>query len=241
MVKSTKLGISVLVAAPFLSVVVAGGAQASTEVCNWKTARDAANRGDYTAMCDCTQVTPSFLKRLQTRSDFATTLRNTSAQCPGLAALLTDQPTASIGFASNRGVDRSSDQIAQANLGGGNDGPGNGGGSDGPGNGGGSDGPGGGGGNDGPGDGGGSDGPGGGGGNDGSGDGGGSDGPGDGGGNDGPGDGEGNDGPGKGGGKGGDGKGGGKGGHGGGKGGDGKGGGKGGHGDGKGKGKGGKR
>ncbi|MDA7965002.1 hypothetical protein [Ruegeria sp.] len=235
--KLTKHGLGAVVAVPVMGLMAASSAAAASETCNWRTARDLANAGYYTALCDCTQVTPSFLERLQQRSDFETTLQVTGAQCPGLAALLTDLPTASIGE-TNRGEDRSSDRAQADGPGnGGNDGPGDGGGNDGPGNGGGNDGPGDGGGNDGPGDGGGNDGPGDGGGNDGPGDGGGSDGPGKGGG-------KGKDGPGKGGGKGkdGPGKGGGKGGHGGGKGhdGPGKGGGKGNDGSGKGGGKGGK-
>ena len=217
MQKSKRVVMAAWVAAPIFGVLAAGSAAAAPEVCNWKTARDAANSGDYTTMCDCTHVTPSFLQRLQNRSDFSTTLQNTGAMCPGLASLLTDVPTASIGTAagSSRGEDRGSDQFAQVSPAdpgdNGSSGPGNGGGNPGDG---GNDGPGNGGG-DGPGDGG-----------DGPGDGG--DGPGDGGGGNGPG--KGGDGPGKGGGKGGDGpgKGRGKGGHGGGKGGDGKGGGKGG-------------
>ncbi|MES0824119.1 hypothetical protein [Ruegeria sp. SCP11] len=126
--KSLKLGIPALVAAPLLTVMAASNAAAAPEVCNWKTARDAANRGDYQAMCDCQQVTPSFLERLQSRSDFATTLRNTSAQCPGLAALLTDQPTGSIGASGNAGENRGGEQSAGlgSNTGGGGGNPGGG-------------------------------------------------------------------------------------------------------------------
>lgn len=208
MSKSTKQKLGALTAVPFMGILMVGSAAAAPETCNWKTARDYANAGDYAALCDCAQVTPSFLERLQSRSDFETTLTVTGAQCPGLAALLTDLPTASISnAASTLGEDRSSDrnapgagQVADAGSGGGSAGPGGGGGNDGPGDSGGNDGPGDGGGNDGPGDG------------------GGSDGPGDGGGK--PGEGK----PGKGGGKGGDGPG------------KGKGGGKGGDGPGKGKG-----
>ncbi|KUJ82048.1 hypothetical protein [Ruegeria profundi] len=151
MFKSSKVRVPALIAAPFLTVIAAGTVAAAPEVCNWKTARDAANRGDYRALCECQQVTPSFLERLQTRSDFATTLQNTSAQCPGLSALLTDLPTASITASGNLGESRGGEEFASSGVDNGGDsdggtGPGNGGGS-GPGNGGGSD----------PGDGGGSD------------------------------------------------------------------------------------
>ena len=142
--------LSALVAAPFMGVFLAGSASAAPEVCNWRTARDLANAGDYTALCECAQVTPSFLERLQKRSDFETTLQVTGAQCPGLAELLTDLPTASTST-SFRGEDRDSDPSQPDNPGGtggggdngqddgnngpddGNNGPDDGGGDDGPG------------------------------------------------------------------------------------------------------------
>ncbi|WP_211198541.1 hypothetical protein, partial [Ruegeria haliotis] len=177
MLTSTKQNLGAIVAVPFFGIVMISSAAADPGTCNWKTARNLANSGDYAALCDCAQVTPSFLERLQKRSDFETTLSVTSAQCPGLAALLTDLPTASLSNAADRrGEDRSSDpggtSVADngGNAGGpGNDGgnPGNGGGGDGGGNGGGGDGGGNGGGGDGGGNGGGGDGGGNGGGGDG--------------------------------------------------------------------------
>jgi hypothetical protein len=147
MLKSTKQKLGALAIAPFVGVFMVGSAAAAPETCNWKTARDLANAGDYAGLCDCAQVTPSFLERLQRRSDFETTLSVTGAQCPGLATLLTDLPTASVQVASNRGEDRSSNGPGNVGGGGpagdggpgGDDGPGDGG--DGPGDGGG-DGPG---------------------------------------------------------------------------------------------------
>ncbi|WP_196223457.1 hypothetical protein, partial [Roseibium sp. RKSG952] len=173
--KSTRAGMAALVAAPFLGLTAAGSAMAQPEVCDARTARIAANAGDYAAMCECTHVTPSFLKRLQKRSDFETTLLNTGQMCPGLAGLLSDLPTASINspssfegretdfaeFGSSTEFDSGSDNNGgNPGNGGSSDAPGGGGGNDNPGNGGGNDGPGNGGGNDGPGDGGGNDGPG---------------------------------------------------------------------------------
>ena len=105
-IMSNKVG--ALVAAPFMGAFLAGSAAAAPEVCNWRTARDLANAGDYTALCECTQITPSFMERLQMRSDFETTLQVTVAQCPGLAELLIDLPSASISTAV-RGEDRNSD------------------------------------------------------------------------------------------------------------------------------------
>ncbi len=232
MLKSPKKKLGALAIAPFVGVFMVESAAAAPETCNWKTARDLANAGDYAGLCDCAQVTPSFLERLQRRADFETTLSVTGAQCPGLATLLTDLPTASVQATSNQGEDRSSDSPGNVGGGGpagdggpgGNDGPGDGGdgpgnGGDGLGNGGGGDGPGNGGNggnNGGPGNGNGNGGnPGNGGGNNGgsgpgTGNGGGNNGQGGGSGNGGGGNGNGGDGE-EGGGKGGDGKGGGKG------------------------------
>lgn len=110
MVKSTKQMLGAVIAVPVFGMVMIGSAAAAPETCNWKTARNLANAGDYAGLCDCVQVTPSFLNRLQKRSDFEATLSVTGAQCPGLAALLTDLPTASLsGSAENRGESRGSE------------------------------------------------------------------------------------------------------------------------------------
>ncbi|WP_217352140.1 hypothetical protein [Ruegeria sp. HKCCA5763] len=206
MVTSKKQALGAVFVAPVLGLVMISSASAAPEVCTGKTARSLANAGDYAGLCDCVQVTPSFLERLQRRSDFETTLQVVGSQCPGLASLLTDLPTASLsGLSNNRGESRGSEPLGEAfadaanpgSPGGGNGG--NGGGGDG-GNGGGGDGGNGGGGNGGNGgggDGGGGNGGGGDGGNGGGGDGGnggGGDGGNGGGGNGGPGNGNGNNG-----------------------------------------------
>ncbi|WP_171233997.1 hypothetical protein [Ruegeria sp. HKCCA6837] len=146
MVTSKKQALGAVFVAPVLGLVMIGSASAAPEVCTGKTARSLANAGDYAGLCDCVQVTPSFLERLQRRSDIETTLQVVGAQCPGLASLLTDLPTASLsGLSNNRGESRGSEPLGEAfadaanpgSPGGGNGG--NGGGGDG-GNGGGGDG-----------------------------------------------------------------------------------------------------
>ncbi|WP_029621981.1 hypothetical protein [Ruegeria conchae] len=97
-----------LVAAPFIGVMSSSAAVAEAQVCTVNTARSAANSGDYGSLCDCSHVTPGFIKHLQKRSDLPDILQNTSALCPGLTNLLVDLPTASITGAST-GEDRSSD------------------------------------------------------------------------------------------------------------------------------------
>ena len=69
-----KSTVSALVASPFIGAIFVTSSFAAADVCNARTARIAANAGDYQTLCDCTHVTPSFLKRLQTRSDFESTL-----------------------------------------------------------------------------------------------------------------------------------------------------------------------
>lgn len=80
---------------PFLSLSAAQTAIAQEQICSRSTAREAASAQDYQTLCDCGVVTRGFLNVLQQRSDFADTLQNTSALCPGLASLLSDLPTAS--------------------------------------------------------------------------------------------------------------------------------------------------
>ncbi|RBW60118.1 hypothetical protein, partial [Ruegeria sp. A3M17] len=107
-----KSSVSLLVVSPFVGALMVTTAHAAPEVCNGRTARIAANAGDYQTLCDCKQVTPSFLERLQRRSDFESTLAVTGQQCPGLAALLTDFSTASIGAVVARGgEDSDNDQV----------------------------------------------------------------------------------------------------------------------------------
>ncbi|WP_170476637.1 hypothetical protein [Ruegeria arenilitoris] len=92
------------IAAPALGAMMLGSAEAAQDVCDWRTARNIASSGNYAALCDCTHVTPSFIKRLQNRADFSDTLQATSAQCPGLTELLTDLPTANLTNAQAAGT-----------------------------------------------------------------------------------------------------------------------------------------
>ncbi len=105
---NTRVGLAALVAAPFIGVMATGAAIAEPQTCTVNTARVAANEGDFDTLCSCSQVTRGFVSHLQNRSDFASILQNTSAQCPGLTQLLSDLPTASISN-TNAGEDRSSD------------------------------------------------------------------------------------------------------------------------------------
>ncbi len=105
---NTRVGLAALVAAPFIGVMATGAAIAEPQTCTVNTARVAANEGDFDTLCGCSHVTRGFVSHLQTRSDFASILQNTSAQCPGLTQLLSDLPTASISN-TNAGEDRSSD------------------------------------------------------------------------------------------------------------------------------------
>ncbi len=106
--KSMKTGMVALLAAPFIGVMSSSASVAEAQVCTVNTARSAANSGDYGTLCDCSHVTPGFVKHLQNRSDLPDILQNTSALCPGLTNLLVDLPTASVTGAST-GEDRSSD------------------------------------------------------------------------------------------------------------------------------------
>ncbi len=105
---NTRVGLAALVAAPFIGVMATGAAIAEPQTCTVNTARVAANEGDFDTLCGCSQVTRGFVSHLQKRSDFASILQNTSAQCPGLAQLLSDLPTASISN-TNAGEERSRD------------------------------------------------------------------------------------------------------------------------------------
>lgn len=95
-----KRGLVALVSAPILGLMAASAAMAEPEICNRNTARIAANGGDMDTLCGCSHVTPGFLTQLQRHADFGNVLQATSAQCPGLAGLLTDLPTGSITTAS---------------------------------------------------------------------------------------------------------------------------------------------
>ncbi len=105
---NTRVGLAALVAAPFIGVMATGAAIAEPQTCTVNTARVAANEGDFDTLCSCSQVTRGFVSHLQNRSDFASILQNTSAQCPGLTQLLSDLPTASISN-TNAGEERSRD------------------------------------------------------------------------------------------------------------------------------------
>ncbi len=120
MLTNAKRTLGALVTAPMMGVLMTGGVAAASETCDRRTARDLMRAGDYAGLCDCTQVTPSFLQRLQRGSNFEAVLGVTGEQCPGLAALLTDFATSSVASAAVfRGEDRSSDGNEIGDAGGG--------------------------------------------------------------------------------------------------------------------------
>ncbi len=48
-------------------------------------------------LCGCTTVTTGFIRAVQAKNSFPSILAATSTQCPGLANVLSDQPTAAPG------------------------------------------------------------------------------------------------------------------------------------------------
>lgn len=93
---------------PFVSV---GAAQAS-EMCTVKTAKQSVSSK---ALCACDVVSSRMVRYIQRRADFEAILEQTLLDCPAFAAILTDLPTASIGFAEQRSGDGPDDETAGSN------------------------------------------------------------------------------------------------------------------------------
>ncbi|WP_193746469.1 hypothetical protein [Ruegeria sp. ANG-R] len=95
-IKSKLLSVSFAIAIlPFIS---ANPAQAS-DMCTVKTAKESVSSS---VLCGCGTVSSLMLKYIQRRADFEEILERTSNDCPAFAAVLTDLPTASLGFAERR-------------------------------------------------------------------------------------------------------------------------------------------
>ncbi len=107
--------LSVVFATATFPLISVNAAQAS-EMCTVKTAKQSVSSN---TLCACDVVSSRMLKYIQRRADFESILEQTLIDCPGFAAVLTDLPTASIGFAEQRSGDGSDDE----NRGGGGDGP----------------------------------------------------------------------------------------------------------------------
>ncbi len=80
-----------------------GAASANAAVCTSSTARQASSNPEV--LCDCDAVTSGMIRYIQRRADFGNFLARTGAECPQLAALLSDIPTASIGVPDQRSGD----------------------------------------------------------------------------------------------------------------------------------------
>ncbi len=88
---------------PFMS---AGAAQAS-DMCTVKTAKQSVSS---TTLCACDVVSSRMVRYIQRRADFESILEQTLLDCPAFAAILTDLPTASVGFAEKRTGDGRDDE-----------------------------------------------------------------------------------------------------------------------------------
>ncbi len=101
-IHSSKL--KVIAAAVAVQMVGVTAAQAA---CTVSTARQAASSPEI--LCECDAVTSGMIRYIQRRADFGNFLARTGAECPQLAALLSDLPTASTGFADQRSGDGKAD------------------------------------------------------------------------------------------------------------------------------------
>lgn len=98
------------------SLFFISGISAATEAsaaCTAKTARQSGASAQV--LCGCSSVTTGMLRYIQRRSDFDSILASVSAECPALADLLTDVPTASIGAQYQRSGDGPADEAEPTN------------------------------------------------------------------------------------------------------------------------------
>ncbi len=98
--------ISVAFASVILPIVSATSAQ-SSEMCTVKTAKQSVSSN---TLCACDVVSSRMLRYIQRRADFESILERTLIDCPAFATVLTDLPTASIGFAEQRSGDGPADE-----------------------------------------------------------------------------------------------------------------------------------
>ncbi|WP_299946150.1 hypothetical protein [uncultured Ruegeria sp.] len=98
--------LSVVFAASSFPLISVGSAQAS-EMCTVKTAKQSVSSN---TLCACDVVSSRMVRYIQRRADFESILEQTLLDCPAFASLLTDAPTASVGFADQRNGDGSDNE-----------------------------------------------------------------------------------------------------------------------------------
>ncbi|MBW0157676.1 hypothetical protein, partial [Sedimentimonas flavescens] len=76
-----------------ISLAISSGSAAAQTTCDRSTAIQSLSAD---TLCGCEVVTRDMLRYIQGHEMFEEVLQATSARCPGFAAVLTDQPTASI-------------------------------------------------------------------------------------------------------------------------------------------------
>ncbi len=104
-IKSTLLSaVFVSAALPFVAATPASA------MCTVATAKQSVSAN---TLCACDVVSSRMLKYIQRRADFESILERTQIECPGFAAVLTDLPTASIGFSEQRSGDGASDESTE--------------------------------------------------------------------------------------------------------------------------------
>ncbi len=102
---NSKLFSIVFVASTF-PLISAGTSQAS-EMCTVKTAKQSVSSN---TLCACDVVSSRMVRYIQRRADFESILEQTLLDCPAFASVLTDLPTASVGFAEQRNGDGNDDE-----------------------------------------------------------------------------------------------------------------------------------
>ncbi len=98
--------LSIAFASAILPFTFGNSAQAAG-TCTVSTAKQSVSSN---TLCACDVVTSGMLRYIQRRADFESILERTILDCPRFAAVLTDLPTASIGFAEQRSGDGPSDE-----------------------------------------------------------------------------------------------------------------------------------
>ncbi|WP_299983260.1 hypothetical protein [uncultured Ruegeria sp.] len=98
--------LSVVFVASSFPLISVGSAQAS-EMCTVKTAKQSVSSN---TLCACDVVSSRMVRYIQRRADFESILEQTLLDCPAFASVLTDTPTASVGFAEQRNGDGSDNE-----------------------------------------------------------------------------------------------------------------------------------
>ena len=80
-----------------MAVSVSGAEAAVGKRCTSDFAKSAMSSADPMEICSCEVVTLGFVRYLQNRSEFGDILEQTADQCPALATVLSETPTATAG------------------------------------------------------------------------------------------------------------------------------------------------